>query len=677
MVPILFYSISKKPPKGFKICSSISEKLTDQDLCLFADKKKDGLVCLKNRSEHSLSILATKTSSHLSFSQIKANLWYLKFPEDLYDHIKQIVSGFVEVHFANYILEKNYKIEIKQLKKQNTLLEITAKSGDALQSALKQQTDIAEDMTLKAQAASKSKSEFLANMSHEIRTPMNGVIGMLEMLAGTSLTHEQQDYAESAQQSADSLLVLINDILDFSKIEAGKLEMETIEFDLNVTLDSFTDVMSIKAFEKGIEFACLIKEEVPYHLIGDPGRLRQILTNLTGNAIKFVEKGEVFIKVSLEKETKQKVTLLFEVIDSGIGIPKKKLTTLFNPFTQVDASTTRKYGGTGLGLAISKQLAALLEGNIGADSKVGKGSKFWFTAQFKKQKIARKKITLTADIKNQKILIVESQYINHQVFEEYLKSWECEFDIATSVDSALSKLRNAVWEKKPFTIALIDYTMPHISGEDLGRIIKQDKDLSQTILVMSSSSAFRGDASRIKEIGFTAFLTKPVKKGKLFDCLRAISSLSHTDLNNPSMDLITSYKVEEAKVEALDTLPKMKILLTEDNKVNQKVASLMLQKRGHDVVIANNGKEAVNFFRDGTFDLILMDIQMPIMDGISAAKEIRRHEKNKSNKIPIIALTANAMKGDKERFLASGMDEYLSKPIKINDVMNVIKRVMG
>ena len=585
---------------------------------------------------------------------------------------------------SSYDLQKNFTAqkkefekEIAQLKKQNTLLEVTAKSGDALQAALKKQTDIAKEMTLKAQAASQSKSAFLANMSHEIRTPMNGVIGMLEMLTGTKLTPEQQDYAESAQQSADSLLVLINDILDFSKIEAGKLEIETIEFDLDVALDSFTDIMSIKAFEKGIEFACLVKEDVPTGLIGDPGRLRQILTNLAGNAIKFVEKGEVFIKVSLKQDKKTETELLFEIIDTGIGIPPPKLDSLFNPFTQVDASTTRQYGGTGLGLAISKQLVTLLGGKIGVESEIDKGSRFWFTSIFKKQKHTKKRIRLISDIKKHKILVVESRSVNHQVFKEYLKSWKCRFDIAESVDTALSKLRNAAWDNDPFTIALIDNTMPHISGEDLGRIIKQDKTLSGTILVMSSSSAFRGDAARIKDIGFTAFLTKPVKKGKFFDCLRTIASLSFEELNDPSRELITSYRVEEAKVKLVNTIPRQRILVAEDNKVNQKVANLMLKKLGHEVVIADNGEEAVRLFTERRFDIILMDIQMPKLDGLKAAEAIRQLEKKKGGRIPIIALTANAMKGDRERFLKAGMDEYISKPIKINNIVKTIIKVLA
>ncbi len=621
-----------------------------------------------------MAILVTM-ENQLKYIPLTDNRWHLTLPEHFCPYAVDIVSAFYDLQTAAMAEKKKFEDKIAQLKKQNTLLEVTAKSGDALQAALKKQTDIAEEMTVKAQAASKSKSAFLANMSHEIRTPMNGVIGMLEMLTGTVLTPEQRDYAESAQISADSLLVLINDILDFSKIEAGKLEMENIEFDLDVTLDSFTDIMAIKAFEKGIEFACLIRDDVPLNLIGDPGRLRQILTNLVGNAIKFVNKGEVFIRVSINRNNANEAELLFEVMDSGIGIPPDKLDSLFNPFTQVDASTTRKYGGTGLGLAISKQLATLLGGTIGAESEIGKGSRFFFTAAFKKQKSIRKKIHLTRNIRDQKILVADNKPVNHQIFEEYLKAWGCRFVIVKKADLALSTLRAAALGNDPFTIAIIDYTMPNVSGEDLGRIIKQDKDLSDIVLVMLSSSAFRGDAAKIKNIGFAAFLTKPIKKEKLFDCLRVIASLSPKELNSPLRDLITSYRVEEVKDRSLDSLPGKRILLAEDNKVNQKVASLMLGKIGHTIVIAHNGKEAVKLFTEGGFDVILMDIQMPEMDGLQAAEAIRKIEKEKGGRIPIIALTANAMKGDRERFLSAGMDEYISKPIKIKHLTEILAKI--
>lgn len=672
MTALSFLAISKTVPKGFQSFPPCPADPESENLCLFADTKEEGLNRLHGLSERTLTILVT-VEDQLKYILLKGNQWHLTLPKPLYPHIIDIVTAFFDLQIAALAEKKEFETKIERLKKQNILLEVTAKSGDALQAALKKQTDIAEKMTLTAQAASKSKSAFLANMSHEIRTPMNGVIGMLEMLAGTSLTPEQKDYAESAQHSADSLLVLINDILDFSKIEAGKLEMEHIEFDLEVTLDSFTDIMAVKAFEKGVEFACLIKDNVPVNLMGDPGRLRQILVNLVGNAVKFVNKGEVFIRVSLTQENTDEAELLFEVMDSGIGIPSDKLGSLFDSFAQVDASTTRKYGGTGLGLAISKQLVALLGGKIGAESEIGKGSRFFFTTVFKKQRPGQKKIHLIKDIRKQKILVLDTKSVNHQVFEEYLKSWECRFDIAKSVDLALCKLRNAALDNDPFTIAIIDHILA--VGENLGRIIKQDKNLADIVLVMMSSSAFRGDAARIKDIGFAAFLTKPVKKEKLFDCLRIISSLSSKELNDPSRDLITRYRVEETKNRPVDTLPRKKILLAEDNKVNQKVASLMLGKIGHDIVIADNGKEAVKLFTEGRFDIILMDIQMPEMDGLQASKAIRKIEKERGGRIPIIALTANAMKGDRERFLAAGMDEYISKPIKIKNITEMLLKI--
>jgi len=668
---IIFYSISKNPPAGFKIISAIPAEKKSQAVCLFADDQKKGLMLLENQADDVPSILVLP-SGNLTYNQLENNAWLVTLPLDLYDQAIEVLSQFFGLQVDFIAQKETTKHEIAKLKKLNTLLEITAKSGDALQTALKKQTDIAEEMTLKAQTASESKSSFLANMSHEIRTPMNGVIGMLEMLTGTSLTSEQLDFAQSAQHSADSLLVLINDILDFSKIEAGKLEMETISFDLEITMDSFTDVMAIKAFEKGIEFICLIKEDVPTNLMGDPGRVRQILTNLVGNAIKFVDKGEVFIRISIKETQKKSVKLLFEVMDTGIGIPEEKVKTLFSPFTQVDVSTTRKYGGTGLGLAISKQLAALLGGEIGVESKEGKGSCFWFTGLFQKQTQSKSKTQLVNDISNQKILVVESHAINCMVFEEYLKSWGCQYEITKDIESALFTLIDAAQKKSPFTIALIDHCIGHISGEELGKNIKKTKTIQKTILVMISSSPFRGDAIKIKQIGFSAYLTKPIKKKKLFDCLRTIASMSEDELNDPRGELITSYKVEETKSKTIEDIPLKRVLVAEDNLVNQKVISLMLKKIGQNVTIVNNGKEAVGLFKKKKFDIILMDIQMPVMDGLEAAKTIRELEELTGKHIPIVALTANAMKGDRENFLNAGMDDHVPKPIKIDDISRAI-----
>jgi two-component system, sensor histidine kinase and response regulator len=588
---------------------------------------------------------------------------------DLIERLETIcgeASGSVRLDLVELV--EDFKLEVEAVNRSHA--ELSAAQAKALVNSAMIMTELKsthaelEAARIKAEAASSAKSEFLANMSHEIRTPINGVLGMNEILMRTDLTHKQRHCVTTIRSSVESLLQVINDILDFSKIEAGKLELHEIKFDLRELVDEIVQLYADSAGRKGIELNAVLPAELNTRFIGDSVRVRQILTNLIGNAIKFTERGEVVLRIATTEASDADQSLVkFEVQDTGIGIAPTARKRIFESFTQADGTTEREYGGTGLGLTISSQLTQIMGGEIGVESELDKGSNFWFTIRLQPDPTELDLVTQDADsLRDMRVLAVDDNETNREIYQDQLHYWRCDFETAYDGENALQKLRKADADGRPFEIVILDMHMPKMDGMALARAIRADARLSNVHQIMLSSIGDQLEAKQYRDVGIEMYMTKPVRQTELFRCLHGFRYGSATDEPVESQVTTSAQKFTG------------RVLVAEDNLVNQEVVVDLLDLAGVECDVVADGLACVNAARSNSYDLILMDCQMPRMNGFVATETLRKRERDENlASVPIVALTANALEGDRERCVAAGMNDYLCKPFTNEQLLKVLK----